>query len=111
MQKGSKGFTFVELSVVIAILAVLLVIALPRFTSAREDSEKNVCHANRAMLAKAYQIAFTNDNSITLQDFIDHPESYGDYYVHKPTCPSVGTYTATDNKIICSHEGHEDEIE
>ena len=80
MRGKSKGFTLVELSVVIAILAVLLVIAVPRFSSAREDSAKEVCHANRAMIAKTYQLALTKDSSITLQNFIDNPEKYGDYY-------------------------------
>ena len=109
MQRGSKGFTLVELSVVIAILSVLALVAIPRFTSARVESSKKVCYANRNMIARSYQIALTKDKSITLQNFSDHPENYGQYYANKPFCPSGGTYTATGNKIICSQEGHADE--
>lgn len=110
MRGKSKGFTLVELSVVIAILAVLLVIAVPRFSSAREDSAKEVCHANRAMIAKTYQLALTKDSSITLQNFIDNPEKYGDYYANKPICPLGGIYTASSGKIVCSHPGHDYDV-
>lgn len=107
MRGKSKGFTLVELSVVIAIMSVLFFIAVPRFTSAREDSAKEVCSANRAMIAKAYQMALTRDGSIALQNFIDHPDNYGNYYANKPVCPLGGTYTASNGKIICSHAGHD----
>ena len=110
MQRGSRGFTLVELIVVIAILAVLAGIAILRITAAREEAAKNACHASRALIAKTYQLALIKNSSISLQAFIDDPASYDSYYAGKHVCPSGGTYTASNGKIVCSHPGHDDEV-
>lgn len=110
MQRGSRGFTLVELVVVIAILSVIAGIAILRIVSAREEAAKKACHTNRALIARTYQLALIKNSSIPLQDFIDDPLSHGTYYTFKPTCPSGGTYTASNGKIVCSQEGHSDEV-
>lgn len=110
MQKGSRGFTLVELIVVVAILSVLAGMAILWVASAREDTVKKACYTDRVLVAKAYQLALIKDSSVSLQNFIDDPESYGTYYNVKPTCPAGGTYTAVNGKIVCSHEGHNDEV-
>lgn len=110
MQRGSKGFTLVELIVTIAILSVLSGIAILRITTAREEAAKNACYASRALLAKTYQMALIKNGSLSLQAFIDDQELYDPYYAGKQACPSGGTYTANNGKITCSHEGHNDEV-
>ena len=110
MQRGSKGFTLVELIVVIAILAVLAGIAILRITEARAEAAKNACYTSRALIAKTYQLALIKNSSISLQDFINDPARYDSYYAGKNVCPSGGTYTAINGKIVCSHPGHEDEV-
>ena len=100
----------VELIVVIAILAVLAGIAILRITEAREEAAKNACFASRALIAKTYQLALIKNSSISLQDFIDDPARYDSYYAGKQVCPSGGTYTASNGKIICSHPGHDNEV-
>ena len=110
MQRGSRGFTLVELIVVIAILAVLAGIAILRITEAREQAAKNACYGSRALIAKTYQLALIKNSSISLQDFIDDPASYDSYYAGKQVCPSGGTYTAVNGKIVCSNPEHDNEV-
>ena len=110
MRLKSKGFTLIELVVIMSVLAILAAIVVPRFTSTRENSAKNVCYTNRAMIAKAYQLALAKGYSVDLQGFINNPENYGEYYAQKPVCPLGGVYTAVNSKIVCSHEGHNDEV-
>ncbi|NLH44727.1 MAG: type II secretion system protein [Acholeplasmataceae bacterium] len=110
MQRGSKGFTLVELIVVIAILSVLLGMAVLRIASAREDADKKACYTDRALIARTYQLALIKNSSTSLQNFIDDPAIYGTYYSVKPTCPAGGTYTAINGKIVCSHPEHDNEV-
>ena len=110
MQRGSRGFTLVELIVVIAILSVLAGMAVLRIASAREDAVKKACYTDRALIARTYQLALIKNGSISLQNFIDDPASYGTYYNFKPTCPAGGTYTAINGKIVCSHPEHDNEV-
>ena len=110
MQRGSKGFTLVELIVVIAILSVLLGMAVLRIASAREDADKKACYTDRALIARTYPLALIKNSSTSLQNFIDDPAIYGTYYSVKPTCPAGGTYTAVNGKIVCSHPEHDNEV-
>lgn len=51
LRKNKKGFTLIELIVVIAILAILVAIAIPTFTGITERAEDQVAIANaRSMI-------------------------------------------------------------
>lgn len=46
MKKTNKGFTLMEMLIVIAIIAILIAIAIPTFTSALEKSKQRTDMAN-----------------------------------------------------------------
>ena len=54
----SRGFTMIELIVVIVILGVLAAVALPRFTDLRSDAEKAVVEGLVGAVRSAQQLAF-----------------------------------------------------
>ena len=52
---GARGFTLVELLVVVAIIALLLAILLPALAKAREAARVVVCGSNERQLYLAHQ--------------------------------------------------------
>jgi prepilin-type N-terminal cleavage/methylation domain-containing protein len=62
--KRNKGFTLAELLIVVAIIAVLVAISIPIFTSQLEKSRESTDLANvRAAYAEVMSAAITNDES------------------------------------------------
>jgi len=46
MLKDAKGFTLIEIMIVVLIIGILLAIAIPNFMTARDESRTNSCIAN-----------------------------------------------------------------
>lgn len=58
--QNEKGFTLVELIVVMAILAVLAAIAIPRFGASLTRSRQQAHNSNVKMIEQAAELAYTN---------------------------------------------------
>ena len=66
MKKNNKGFTLMEMLIVVAIIAVLVAIAIPTFTSALEKSREATDAANlRAAYAEVTVAALTEEDTNT----------------------------------------------
>ena len=90
--KKSKGFTLVEIMIVVLIIGILLAIAVPNFIKARENSRTRTCIANlRQIEAAKEQWAMENKKGST--DTPAWADLTPDYMKSQPTCPSGGTYT------------------
>jgi len=117
-----RGFTLVELLVVVLILSILMSVALPLYLSAVTDSQKKVCRTNMQTIAdtvyagkvKLGNTDFTAWIGNTVSSLISSsPDKLPDLNV-APTCPSAGTYSIAqgstgDNttfKVKCSVGAH-----
>lgn len=108
-MKNKKGFTLIELIVVIAILGILALFLVPSFIGYADDAQKATCDANRHLIERSYKFYKVKNEDVVLSDYID-----GDGSEYQGSqCPSNGTYSYDDEneKVLCSiHGGENDEI-
>ena len=62
MSKQRKGFTLIELMIVIAIIAILAAILVPNFIRARAQGQLTACKSNTKNLATSLEM-YSTDNS------------------------------------------------
>ena len=75
MKKNNKGFTLAELLIVVAIIAVLVAIAIPVFTTQLEKSREAADLANlRSAYAEQMTELLTWDGSATISGITVHAQ-------------------------------------
>jgi len=98
-RKGNfKGFTLVELVVVLVILGVLVALAVPRFTaSATKAKETTFCSNVRTIKSQLELYKMTTGSYPTTASFVDSFLKNESYFESAPINPYTGTtFTATD---------------
>ena len=63
MKQSNKGFTLVELIIVIAILAIIMLIAIPNFSGIQQRMKVRADKATAAQIGKAVRVWYTDYTS------------------------------------------------
>jgi prepilin-type N-terminal cleavage/methylation domain-containing protein len=113
-RRQRKGFTLIELMIVIAIIGVLAAIAVPNFQAARKRANIRACYANQKTIAGAVEMYNLDFNTAigSLGGIWDALKTKG-YLQSIPNDPGAGgssnsNYTLTTesgNGIVCSVHG------
>lgn len=102
-----KGFTLVEIMIVVLIIGILLAIAVPNFVRARETSRTRTCIANLRQIDSAKE-QYAMEARLAAGAAVTNANLVPDYMKRYPACPSGGTYTnnAVGADPTCSIAGH-----
>jgi prepilin-type N-terminal cleavage/methylation domain-containing protein len=103
--RSNKGFTLIEIMIVVLIIGILLSIAVPSFLRARETSRAKTCVSNLKQIEAAKEQWAMDEKKVAA----DVPAwadlaGTGKYMKTQPSCPSAGTYTigAISADPVCS---------
>ena len=115
-MKNRKGFTLIELIVVIAILGILALFLVPSFMGYAKDAKQSVCESNMTSIQRAYHFQTGKQEKDEERDFLDKVmNNEFDDFSTAPKCPSGGIYYIIDTgeeagqsvfQVVCSEHSN-----
>jgi type IV pilus assembly protein PilA len=108
-HRAERGFTLVEMMIVVLIIAMLILIAIPLFGSSSDKAESKACLSNERQVETAYASKIASDGveaAATMTDWDSLMTRLVPAELPKvPVCPSGGTYTWSNTNVTCSVHG------
>ena len=121
MHKNEKGFTLVELMVVVVIIGVLVAIAIPIYGTVTENAANRSHEANIRTLIGAANMAFSEgapENDVTWEtngdvsvngNDVEADWHWDNYLEDYPTVPSAATLAAGDAEVPVTGDAQNDQ--
>lgn len=104
-MRNKKGFTLVELMVVVVIIGILVAIAIPVYNNTQTAAKAKACSANIRIMEGAVQMFRANS-----ADGSTYPAALTDlapdYVKALPTCPFSVGYVYTPATGVITHHVH-----
>lgn len=104
--RNQKGFTIMELMIVIVIIGILIAIAVPAYNNFRARAQLSACQANRRTIKSAWGLwlADNHDAVALANDAAIAAALVPNYLGAAVTCPSGGAYDiAVDGTVGCDY--------
>lgn len=130
--QNKKGFTLVELMIVVVIMGILVAVAIPVYGAVTTNAERKTCHANCRTIQEVaahckmlnddtngYAILLKGATTVTITDQADAQSKLDERFLNSfegsvfPECPTDGCsyqLTAVDGvpgefRVVCSEHG------
>lgn len=96
MIRGEKGFTLIEMMIVLLIISILILVAIPNVTKHSKKVDEKGCSAYIAMVqsqVEAYKMD-TNQYPSDLDELVS-----SEYFPETPKCPDGTVIAIKDGKV------------
>ena len=101
MLNNEKGFTLIEMMIVLLIITVLILIAIPNVTKHSASIDEKGCAAYIKMVEGQVQAYKMDQQKVpTLEQLTE-----GGYLPKNPACPDGRTLSIQDGKVAASNSG------
>lgn len=108
-MKNRKGFTLIELMIVIAIIGILAAMAIPNFKKARASARQKACYSNIRVIQGAVEM-YNMDVSSMMTGLSTTTLISGNYLKSEPShpetsCTYMGSGLDGNGSVYCSWHG------